>query len=63
MLSLHLLRLITNVAAYIVFGLVICDACWDTYPPVDRMTDTCKNITFPQTLFAGGKKECVTLNE
>ena len=24
-------------------------------PPVDRMTHTCKNITFPQTLFAGGK--------
>ena len=24
-------------------------------PPVDRMTDTCKNITLPQTSFAGGK--------
>ena len=24
--------------------------------PVDRMTDMCKNITFPQTSFAGGKK-------
>ena len=22
--------------------------------PVDRMTDTCKNITLPQTLFVGG---------
>ena len=22
-------------------------ACWDT-PPVDRMTDACKNITLPQ---------------
>ena len=24
-------------------------------PPVNRMTDRCKNITLPQTLFAGGK--------
>ena len=24
------------------------------HPPVDRMTDTCKNITLPQTSFAGG---------
>ena len=23
-------------------------------PTMDRMTDTCKNITLPQTLFAGG---------
>ena len=23
-------------------------ACWDTHPPVDRMTDRCKNITLPQ---------------
>ena len=28
----------------------------DTHPPVDRMTHTYKNITFPQTLFAGGNK-------
>ena len=30
-------------------------------PPVDRTTDTCENITFPQTSFAGGNhpnKEC-----
>ena len=29
--------------------------------PVDRMTHTCKNITLPQTSFAGGKKrkECI----
>ena len=28
-------------------GLENCNACWDTtHPPVDRMTDTCKNITF-----------------
>ena len=25
-------------------------------PHVDRTTDTCKNITFPQTSFAGGNK-------
>ena len=25
------------------------------FPPVDRMTDICKNITFPQTSFAAGK--------
>ena len=24
-----------------------CKACWDT-PPVNRITDTCKNITLPQ---------------
>ena len=26
-------------------------------PPVNRMTDMCKNITFPQTSFEGGKNE------
>ena len=26
------------------------------YPPVNRITDTCKNITLPQTSFAGGNK-------
>ena len=25
-------------------------------PPLDRMTDTCDNITLPQTSFAGGNK-------
>ena len=25
-----------------------------TGPPVNRMTERCKNITLPQTLFAGG---------
>ena len=28
-----------------------CNACWDSTPhppPVNRITDTCKNITFPQ---------------
>ena len=27
-------------------------------PHVNRMTDRCKNITLPQTSFAGGKYEC-----
>ena len=36
-------------------GHVTCDACWEANSPaVDRMTDTCKNITLPQTSFAGG---------
>ena len=33
-------------------------------PPVNRITDTCKNITMPQTSFAGGKNvivDCVRL--
>ena len=38
-------------------------AAWGVYlpkgmsatPPMDRMTDMCKNITFPQTSFVGGK--------
>ena len=52
MLSLHQLRLITSAAAYIVFGHVTCDACWDnTHPPVDRMTDMCKNITGNKNAF------------
>ena len=29
-------------------------ACTEADPPVDRMTHMCKNITFLQTLFAGG---------
>ena len=35
---------------------VTSNACWEANspPPVDRMTDTCKNITLLQTLFAGG---------
>ena len=31
--------------------------CPGTPPPVNRMTDRCKNITLPQTSFAGGKKK------
>ena len=31
-----------------------CKACWDTTPPVNRITDTCKNITCPNFV-AGGK--------
>ena len=32
-----------------------CKACWDTppHPAVNRMADMCKNITLPQTSFAG----------
>ena len=29
---------------------------WTETPPVNRMTHRCKNITLPQTSFAGGKK-------
>ena len=29
-------------------------ACLDTHIPMNRMTDRCKNITLPQTSFAGG---------
>ena len=28
-------------------------------PPVNRITDTCKNITLPQTSFAGGNKSLI----
>ena len=30
-------------------------ACTEADPPVNRMTDRCKNITLPQTSFAGCK--------
>ena len=30
------------------------------HPPVNRITDTCKNITLPQTSYAGGKNGCTT---
>ena len=32
-------------------------------PHVDRMTDTCKNITFPQTSFAGCKNYVCNSNK
>ena len=50
MLSWHQLRVNTSAPAYIVLvDNVTCDACWDTAPhPVNRITDTCRNITFPQ---------------
>ena len=28
----------------------------DQTPPVNRMTNSCKNITLPQTSFSGGNK-------
>ena len=33
-----------------------------TPPPVNRMTNRCKNITLPQTSFAGGNKLCTTVS-
>ena len=39
-------------------GVCVVGACMARTPPptpVDRMTDACKNITLPQTSFAGGK--------
>ena len=38
-------------------GHVTCFACWEATPPapVNRMTHRCKNITLPQTSFAGSK--------
>ena len=38
---------------------VTCDVCWEANPPLDRMTDTCKNITLPQISFAGGNNDCL----
>ena len=45
--------------------------CWDTHllphcmlgytPLVNRMTDRCKNITFPQTSFAGSNKALISI--
>ena len=37
-------------------GHVTCDAFWEANPTVNRMTHRCKNITFPQTSFAGGNE-------
>ena len=38
-------------------------ACWDTRdPPMNRMTDRCKNITLFQILFAGGKNHTLPRN-
>ena len=40
-------------------GHVTCDACWEAnLPPppwTEGMTDTCENITLPQTSFVDGK--------
>ena len=37
-----------------------CDACWEATPPCGQ-TNTCDNITLPQTSFAGGNYPWVTL--
>ena len=43
-------------------GHVTCDACWEAnFPSVNRMTERCKNITLPQTLFRGGNKFFIQL--
>ena len=39
------------------WGVVSQHALRQTTPPVNRMTDRCKNITLLQTLFAGGNKQ------
>ena len=44
-------------------GHVTCDACWEAKPPVNKMTHTCKNITLPQTSFAGGKIIIIILEQ
>ena len=31
-------------------------SAWGMYTPVDRMTDSCKNITLPQNSFTGNNK-------
>ena len=41
-------------------GHVTCDGCWEAkHPPphTHTQTNTCENITLPQTSFAGGKIE------
>ena len=49
MLPPHQLRPTNSAAAYILLvGHVTCKAWWDTTPPMNRITHTCKNITFPQ---------------
>ena len=35
---------------------------WGRHPPVNRMTDRCKNITLPQTSFVGGNERNWTDN-
>ena len=38
-------------------GMVVSQHSLRQPPPVNRMIDRCKNITLPQTSFAGGNKE------
>ena len=35
---------------------------WSGTPPVNRMTNRCKNITLPQTSFAGGNKDMLVMS-
>ena len=51
-------------------GVLFCTIFWDTIvtcpgippPPLNRMTDRCKNITLPQTSFAGGNNSITVEN-
>ena len=51
-LGVHVPRGVHGLGGYMVLEGVI-PACTETDPPVNRMTNRCKNITLPQTSFAG----------
>ena len=40
-----------------------CPPAMHAPPPVNRMTNRCKNITLPQTSFAGGKNDKLKMNQ
>ena len=61
MLPPHQLSVSTCATPYIVWPR--CMLLYTPPPPVNRMTDRCKNITLPQTLFAGGKKSQLFLQK
>ena len=56
MLPLHQLSVSTCAAPYIVWPRCMLGYHPTPPPPVNRMTNRCKNITLPQASFAGGKK-------
>ena len=49
-------------------GVCVAGACmaggcaWHADLPINRMTDTCRNITLPQTSFAGGNTNAISEN-
>ena len=55
MLPPHQLSVSTCAAPYIVWPRCMLGYTHAPPPPVNRMTNRCKNITLPQTSFAGGK--------